>query len=254
MAGYGAEYQHEPVTFSQALLHHTSTLKLIVALLPGPWNPAVAAKQIASIDNYTNGRVAVNVVSGWFKAEFTSIGQWWLDHAERYRRSREFISCLKGIWTDDKFSFQGDFYQFHDYNLQPKPLKWEGRPYPEIFQGGNSIDARENAAKVSDYYFMNGNSKFPNTPSGGMASRCSAELLSLLTLSRLLLCLLLPLFRSPTGSCMLVSYVSVFCVLLACASLLLRVLLPVVFIRFFFFLPTPSICCLSTNSFCLFIY
>ncbi|KAF9633807.1 Alcohol dehydrogenase superfamily zinc-containing [Lasiodiplodia theobromae] len=91
MAGYGAENQHEPVTFSQALLHSTERLKLIVALLPGPWNPAIAAKQIASIDNYTDGRVAVNVVSGWFKAEFHAIGQWWLDHAERYRRSREFI-------------------------------------------------------------------------------------------------------------------------------------------------------------------
>jgi alkanesulfonate monooxygenase SsuD/methylene tetrahydromethanopterin reductase-like flavin-dependent oxidoreductase (luciferase family) len=49
-------------------------LNVIAALLPGPWNPAVAAKQIASIDHYTNGRISVNVVSGWFKAEFTSIG------------------------------------------------------------------------------------------------------------------------------------------------------------------------------------
>lgn len=157
MAGYGADNQHEPVTFSQALLMHTERLKLIVALLPGPWNPAVAAKQVASIDNYTDGRVCVNVVSGWFKLEFTSIGQWWLDHAERYRRSKEFIQCLKGIWTEDKFSFKGDFYQFHDYPLNPKPLNLPGRPYPEIFQGGNSDDAKENAGSVSDYYFMNGN-------------------------------------------------------------------------------------------------
>ncbi|RMZ74923.1 hypothetical protein DV738_g5678, partial [Chaetothyriales sp. CBS 135597] len=157
LAGYGAEFQHEPVTFSTALLLQTKKLHLIVALLPGPWNPAVAAKQIASIDHYSNGRVAVNVVSGWFKSEFLAIGQWWLDHSERYRRSREFIQCLKGIWTQDKFSFSGDFYQFHDYPLNPKPLKIEGRPHPEIFQGGNSIDARENAATVSDYYFMNGN-------------------------------------------------------------------------------------------------
>ena len=129
----------------------------MAALLPGPWNPAIAAKQIASIDNYTKGRIAVNVVSGWFKQEFTSIGQWWLDHAERYRRSREFITCLKGIWTQDQFNFKGDFYQFHDYPLKPKPIARPGRPYPEIFQGGNSVDARENAAAVSDYYFMNGN-------------------------------------------------------------------------------------------------
>ncbi|KAL9050170.1 MAG: hypothetical protein Q9162_006804 [Coniocarpon cinnabarinum] len=157
MAGYGAENQHESVSFSQALLHHTERLKVMAALLPGPWNPAVAAKQIASIDNYSKGRIAVNVVSGWFKLEFTSIGQWWLDHSERYRRSRELISCLKGIWTQDVFNFKGDFYQFHDYPLKPKPVSSPGRTHPEIFQGGNSNDARENAAAVSDYYFMNGN-------------------------------------------------------------------------------------------------
>lgn len=151
------EYQHESVSFSQALLHHTERLIVMAALLPGPWIPAVAAKQIASIDVYSKGRVAVNVVSGWFKQEFTSIGQWWLDHGERYRRSREFIACLKGIWTNDQFTFKGDFYQFHDYPLKPKPLSRPGRPHPEIFQGGNSVDARENAAAGSDYYFMNGN-------------------------------------------------------------------------------------------------
>jgi alkanesulfonate monooxygenase len=55
MAGYGADHQHESVSFSQALLHFTSKLNVIAALLPGPWNPAIAAKQIASIDQYSNG-------------------------------------------------------------------------------------------------------------------------------------------------------------------------------------------------------
>ena len=73
MAGYGADNQHEPVSISQALLMSTKRLKLIVALLPGPWNPAVAAKMVASIDNYCKGRVAVNVVSGWFKLEVSCI-------------------------------------------------------------------------------------------------------------------------------------------------------------------------------------
>ncbi|PSN74020.1 methanesulfonate monooxygenase [Corynespora cassiicola Philippines] len=155
-ASYGAANQHESVSFSQALLHNTERLKVIAAILPGPWNPAVVAKQIASIDNYTNGRIAVNIVSGWFKGEFTSIGQWWLEHSERYRRSNEFIRALKGIWTagEEGFTFGGDFYQFRNYHLQPKPLQ---KPHPEIFQGGNSDDARVNGAEVSDWYFMNGN-------------------------------------------------------------------------------------------------
>lgn len=128
-AGYGADNQHEPVTFSQALLAATERLKVIAALLPGPWDPAVAAKQIATINNIYGGRVAVNVVSGWFRGEFTAIGQPWLDHDERYRRSEEFIRALRGIWGEDSFNFRGDFYRFTDYSLKPKPID----PQPEVF-------------------------------------------------------------------------------------------------------------------------
>lgn len=154
-AGYGAEYQHESVAFSHALLGATEKLKVIAAILPGPWTPSLAAKQLATIDQLTSGRIAVNIVSGWFKGEFQAIGEPWLEHDERYRRSEEFIRALKGIWTQDDFSFHGDFYRFHDYNLKPKPLQ---RPHPEIFQGGSSRAARDMASRVSDWYFTNGNS------------------------------------------------------------------------------------------------
>lgn len=116
-AGYGAENQHESVAFSHALLAATTRLKVIAAILPGPWQPALAAKQLATIDQLTNGRIAVNIVSGWFK---------------------------------------GDFYRFNNYTLKPKPLG-----QPEVFQGGSSRAARDMAARVSDWYFTNG-----NTPEG----------------------------------------------------------------------------------------
>jgi FMNH2-dependent dimethyl sulfone monooxygenase len=156
-AGYGAEYQHESVAFSHALLAATSKLKVIAALLPGPWNPTLAAKQIATISQLTEGRIAINVVSGWFSGEFRAIGEPWLDHDERYRRSEEFIRALRGIWTQDNFTFRGDFYRYSDYTLKPKPAD----PQPEIFQGGSSRAARDMAARVSDWYFTNG-----NTPEG----------------------------------------------------------------------------------------
>ncbi|MCJ2132822.1 dimethyl sulfone monooxygenase SfnG [Methylobacterium sp. J-026] len=152
-AGYGAEYQHESVAFSHALLAATTTLKVIAAILPGPWNPTLAAKQIATIAQLTEGRVAVNIVSGWFSGEFRAIGEPWLDHDERYRRSEEFIRSLRGIWTQDNFTFRGDFYRYSDYTLKPKPPQ----PRPEIFQGGSSRAARDMAARVSDWYFTNGN-------------------------------------------------------------------------------------------------
>lgn len=153
-AGYGAEYQHESVSFSHAILAATDKLKVIAAILPGPWKPALAAKQLATIDQLTNGRIAVNIVSGWFKGEFDAIGEEWPEHDERYVRSEEFIRSLKGIWTQDNFSFDGKYYQFKDYTLKPKPLQ----QHPEIFQGGSSRAARDMAARVSDWYFTNGNS------------------------------------------------------------------------------------------------
>ncbi len=152
-AGYGAEYQHESVAFSHALLAATDRLKVIAALLPGPWNPTLAAKQVATISQLTGGRIAVNIVSGWFSGEFRAIGEPWLDHDERYRRSEEFIRSLRGIWTQDNFTFRGDFYRYSDYTLKPKPAE----PLPEIFQGGSSRAARDMAARVSDWYFTNGN-------------------------------------------------------------------------------------------------
>jgi FMNH2-dependent dimethyl sulfone monooxygenase len=152
-AGYGAEYQHESVAISHALIAATKKLNVIAALLAGPWHPALAAKQIATISQLYNGRVSVNIVSGWFRGEFAAIGLEWLDHDERYRRSEEFIRALRGIWTQDNFNFQGDFYRFHNYSLKPKPVS----PLPEIFQGGSSRAARDMASRVSDWYFTNGN-------------------------------------------------------------------------------------------------
>ncbi|EPF69954.1 dimethylsulfone monooxygenase SfnG [Acinetobacter rudis] len=153
-AGYGAEYQHESVSFSHAILAATEKLKVIAAILPGPWKPALAAKQLATIDQLTNGRVAVNIVSGWFKGEFDAIGEAWPEHDERYVRSEEFIRSLKGIWSQDHFNFDGKYYQFKDYTLKPKPLQ---QPHIEVFQGGSSRAARDMASRVSDWYLTNGN-------------------------------------------------------------------------------------------------
>ena len=153
-AGYGAENQHESVSFSHAILAATEKLKVIAAILPGPWKPALAAKQLATIDYLTQGRIAINVVSGWFKGEFDAIGEEWPEHDQRYARSEEFIRTLKGIWTTDNFSFDGKYYQFKDYTLKPKPVQ---QPHPEIFQGGTSRAARDMASRVSDWYFANGN-------------------------------------------------------------------------------------------------
>ncbi len=59
----------------------------------------LAAKQLATIDHLTQGRIAINVVSGWFRGEFDAIGEAWPEHDQRYARSEEFIRALKGVST-----------------------------------------------------------------------------------------------------------------------------------------------------------
>lgn len=156
-ASYGAEYQQESTSFSLALLLATERLKVIAAVHPGLWQPGVLAKWVATADHLSNGRAAVNVVSGWFKEEFIKLGEPWLEHDERYRRSAEFIQVLREIWTEERANFAGDFYRIRDFSLKPKPLSLPDRPHPEIFQGGNSTAARQNGGRYSDWYFSNGN-------------------------------------------------------------------------------------------------
>jgi dimethylsulfone monooxygenase len=155
-ASYGAEFQHESTSFSLALVLATERLKLIAAVHPGLWHPGVLAKWLTTADHMSNGRIAVNVVSGWFQDEFRQLGEPWLEHDERYRRSAEFMQALRIYFTSEDAQFGGDFYRIRDFDLKPKPLSLPGRPHPEIFQGGNSSAARVNGGRHADWYFSNG--------------------------------------------------------------------------------------------------
>ncbi len=150
---YGADRQLEALSVANALAANTEKLNLIGAVHPGLWHPGPIANYVSTAEHITNGRFHLNVVSGWFKGEFTQFGEVWLDHDERYERSEEFIKSLKGLWTEKEFSFNGRFYRFDQAPSEPKP-----RQVPEIFQGGNSIRARKMAARVSDWLFINGGS------------------------------------------------------------------------------------------------
>ncbi|MGD8148698.1 dimethylsulfone monooxygenase SfnG [Ornithinimicrobium sp. Y1694] len=153
LASYGADAQHESVSFSLGLLSHTERLNVIAAVHPGQWPPHILAKLAATAQELHDNRLALNVVSGWFKDEYTRLGLDWLDHEERYRRAEEFIEVLRGLWAQDPFTFRGDFYRTRDVVFRPSPTRT-----PEVFQGGNSTSAREMGARLSDLYFMNGNS------------------------------------------------------------------------------------------------
>ena len=156
LSSYGAAQQHESTATSLALALATEKLKVIAAIHPGIWEPAVLAKFILTADQFSKGRAAINVVSGWFKDEYTRLGLPWLEHGERYRRSAEFMDVVRKLFTEENVEYRGNFYTVDDFTLRPGPYPVEGRPHPEIFQGGNSSAARINGGKHADWYFSNG--------------------------------------------------------------------------------------------------
>ncbi|MFW6317376.1 MAG: dimethylsulfone monooxygenase SfnG [Halorubrum sp.] len=159
---YGAEKQLEALSIANALAAQTDELHVIGAVHPGLWEPGPLANFIATADRISDGRFSINVVSGWFKGEFTGFGRPWLAHDERYARSTEFIEVLKALWTQDRARYDGRFYTigadidgFEGAPMEPKPVQ---DPYPQVFQGGNSQAAREMAARHADVLFINGGS------------------------------------------------------------------------------------------------
>ena len=131
----------------------TESINLVTAIHPGFFQPTAMAKWGATIDQMTGGRWSINVTSGWNTREFNMYGIDWLDHDQRYARSREFIDVLRMAWSDDEFSYEGQFYSADGLQMEPRPTA----PL-NVFQGGQSEAAMSMAATHSDWMFLNGGS------------------------------------------------------------------------------------------------
>ncbi|MFF2382278.1 LLM class flavin-dependent oxidoreductase [Streptomyces sp. NPDC058108] len=129
-----------------ALAQHTERLKFLVAFRPGVVSPTLAAQMAATYQRITRGRLLLNVVTGGDAAEQRRFGDR-LDHDERYARTDEFLSVVRGVWGGQPFDFEGSHYRIEGglTALPPDPL-------PEIFFGGSSAAAGPVAARHADVY------------------------------------------------------------------------------------------------------
>ena len=106
-------------------------------------HPMIAAKQSAVIDHISNGRYALNVVTGWNQPEIEMFGVPMLSHEERYACAEEWLAIVKRLWTeDDFFDHDGRFFKILKGYLQPKPIQY---PHPAIM----NARARPTAAGIS---------------------------------------------------------------------------------------------------------
>lgn len=95
-------------------------------------NPAILAKQIATIDHIAGGgRVIAGLGAGWFQPEFEGTGSPFPSTRERLRGLEETVQILRGMWTEETFSFEGQHFSVKDVVCEPKPER-----APEILIGG----------------------------------------------------------------------------------------------------------------------
>ncbi len=136
-----------------ALAAVTERLELMVAVRPTFHNPAVLAKQAANIDQISNGRLALNVVSSWWADEARRFGIQFDEHDDRYARTEEWLHVVNGVWTEKTFSFKGKYYSVDETVAEPKPVR---RPRPTIYAGGESEAAKRLITRDCDAYVTHG--------------------------------------------------------------------------------------------------
>jgi F420-dependent oxidoreductase-like protein len=94
-------------------------------------NPAVLAKQVATLDRIAGGRVFPGFGAGWYTAEFENLGLPFPSTRERLRALDEMLQILTGLWTQERTHFQGEHFRVHDAVCEPKPAR-----RPPILVGG----------------------------------------------------------------------------------------------------------------------
>ena len=117
-------------------------------------HPAVLAKETATLDLLSDGRLEVGVGAGWMSDDYTWTGIVEDRPGMRIDRMIEAIAVLRGLWGEDAFSFDGDHYTITEMNGRPKPVQVGG---PPIVVGGGAKRVLSTAARLADIVGVNPN-------------------------------------------------------------------------------------------------
>jgi len=131
----------------------TTRLKFLLAHRPGFVSPTLAARQLASLDQFSDGRLAVHIISGGSDEEQQRDGDF-LSKAERYARTDDYITVLKKTWTSaTPFDHDGPYYRVKGAFAAIKPHQ---KPHLPVFFGGASDEAIEVAGRHAEVYALFG--------------------------------------------------------------------------------------------------
>lgn len=137
----------DPVVSLVHLAAHTTRIKLASGCIVLPQrNPLVLAKQLASVDVLSGGRLMFGVAVGYLEQEMRAVG---VSPERRGLRTEEYLQAISSLWYDDKPAFHGMFVDFDGVDAHPRPVQ---RPVPVVL-GGHSAAARRRAAVHAHEWF-----------------------------------------------------------------------------------------------------
>lgn len=150
MPGSGENPIPDPLVWLAHVSAATSTIKLAtgISLLPER-SPLLFAKEVATLDSMSGGRVELGIGIGWLKEEFAALGVSW---PRRGPRTEEYMEVMRLLWAGDDVSFHGEFVNFDNISSNPKPTS--GRV--PIHIGGHSEAAAKRAGRVGDGFWPAG--------------------------------------------------------------------------------------------------
>lgn len=151
--GFPFDLEHpwlEPMTMLGAIAAVTTRARLGISVLVAPLRPALLlAKQAATLDVISGGRVSLGVGVGWQEDEYTAAGQ---SFERRFGRLEEMIAACRELWSDGPATFTGRDYSFEDFYSRPLPVQ---KRLPVIFGFAPSASNFDRVARVGDGWTVN---------------------------------------------------------------------------------------------------
>ena len=143
------------VVIASQVLAQTERLGVLLAHRPGFVAPTLAARTLATLDQFSRGRIAVHIISGGDDADQQRDGDY-LNHEQRYARTGEYLDVVKRVWTSDApIDHEGANYRVTQAYSSVKPFQ---KPHLPIYFGGSSEAAIKVAARYADVYALWGES------------------------------------------------------------------------------------------------
>ncbi|MYG87290.1 MAG: TIGR03619 family F420-dependent LLM class oxidoreductase [Acidimicrobiales bacterium] len=126
----------------------TSEIKLGTGIIIVPQrNPLVLAKELASVDVLSGGRLLFGVGVGYLGPEFDALG---IPMEDRARRTEEYIEAMRAIWSMDEPAYDGEFVKFSNVQARPRPVQ---QPGPPVVMGGHTAPAYRRSVTMSEGWY-----------------------------------------------------------------------------------------------------